>query len=57
MPQPEAVANVAISLPNAGDLPAMVDTLRPLRLNDTINATYTIVNPFRSIVDGFSAQG
>ena len=37
MPQPEAVANVAISLPNAGDLPAMVDTLRPLRLNDTIN--------------------
>jgi 4-cresol dehydrogenase (hydroxylating) flavoprotein subunit len=57
MPQPEAVANVAISLPNAGDLPAMVDTLRPLRLNDTINATYTITNPFRSIVDGYSAQG
>jgi 4-cresol dehydrogenase (hydroxylating) len=57
MPQPEAVANVAISLPNAGDLPVMVDTLRPLRLNDTINATYTITNPFRSIVDGFSAQG
>ncbi|HEY6925355.1 MAG TPA: FAD-linked oxidase C-terminal domain-containing protein, partial [Steroidobacteraceae bacterium] len=37
--------------------PLMVDTLRPLRLNDTINATYTIVNPFRSIVDGYSMQG
>jgi 4-cresol dehydrogenase (hydroxylating) flavoprotein subunit len=57
MPQPEAVANVVVSLPNAGDLPVMVDTLRPLRLNDTINATYTIMNPFRSIVDGFSMQG
>jgi 4-cresol dehydrogenase (hydroxylating) flavoprotein subunit len=57
MPQPEAVAYVGVSLPNAGDLPLMVDTLRPLRLNDTINATYTIVNPFRSIVDGYSMQG
>ena len=57
MPQPEAVAYVLVSLPNVDDLPVMVDTLRPLRLNDTINATYTITNPFRSIVDGFSAQG
>ncbi len=57
MPQPEAVAYVLVSLPNLGDLPVMVDTLRPLRLNDTINATYTIMNPVRSIVDGFSAQG
>lgn len=57
MPQPEAVAYCLVSLPNAGDLPTMVDTLRPLRLNDTINATYTITNPFRSIVDGYSMQG
>src|SRR3569833_1571989 len=57
MPQPEAVAYVGVSLPNVKDLPLMVDTLRPLRLNDTINATYTIVNPFRSIVDGYSMHG
>jgi len=57
MPQPEAVAYVQVSLPGIDDLPLMVDTLRPLRLNDTINATYTIVNPLRSIVDGFSMQG
>ncbi len=57
MPQPEAVANVLISVPNAEDLPVLVDTLRPLRLNDTINATYTIMNPFRSVMDGNSMQG
>jgi len=57
MPQPEAVAYCLVSLPRLDDLPTMVDTLRPLRLNDTINATYTIMNPVRSIVDGFAMQG
>jgi 4-cresol dehydrogenase (hydroxylating) len=57
MPAPEGVANVVVSLPNEGDLPALVDTLRPLRLNDTINATYTIVNPCRGVIDDARLKG
>jgi 4-cresol dehydrogenase (hydroxylating) flavoprotein subunit len=57
MPQPEAVANYAISVPDYRDLAILVDTLRPLRLNDTINADYTIQNPFRSVMDELSMQG
>ncbi len=57
MPEPEAVANVAIGLPNAGDLAVMVDTLRPLRVDNTINAPYTIQNPFRSVMDDFLGEG
>jgi len=47
MPQPEAMAAVKITVPREEDLEILVDTLRPLRLNDTINATYTIVNSVR----------
>jgi 4-cresol dehydrogenase (hydroxylating) len=47
MPQPAAMAGVRISCANEADLPLLVDTLRPLRLNDTINATYTIANGVR----------
>jgi 4-cresol dehydrogenase (hydroxylating) len=57
MPAPEGVANVVVNLPNEGDLPALVDTLRPLRLNDTINATYTIINPYRGVIDDARAKG
>jgi 4-cresol dehydrogenase (hydroxylating) flavoprotein subunit len=47
MPEPEAVANFRITVPREEDLEALVDTLRPLRLNETINATYTIANSVR----------
>jgi 4-cresol dehydrogenase (hydroxylating) len=57
MPAPDGVANVVISLPKEEDLPAIVDTLRPLRLNDTINATYTIVNPYRGVIDDARLKG
>ncbi len=49
MPEPEGMAGVSISVPNEEDLEALVDTLRPLRLNDTINAAYTIANGIRQI--------
>jgi 4-cresol dehydrogenase (hydroxylating) len=52
MPEPEGMAGVRISVPREEDLEALVDTLRPLRLNDTINATYTIVNGVRQIQRG-----
>ena len=57
MPAPEGVANVVVNLPNENDLPALVDTLRPLRLNDTINATYTIINPYRGVIDDARLKG
>ena len=49
MPEPEGMASVSISLPNEEDLAILVDTLRPLRLNDTINSTYTIANGVRHV--------
>jgi 4-cresol dehydrogenase (hydroxylating) len=57
MPAPEGVASVYVGLPGENDLPVMVDTLRPLRLNDTINATYTIVNPIRGVIDDARLSG
>jgi 4-cresol dehydrogenase (hydroxylating) len=47
MPAPEAMANLKITVAREEDLEVLVDTLRPLRLNDTINATYTVFNPVR----------
>jgi len=52
MPEPEGMAGVRISVPREEDLEALVDTLRPLKLNDTINATYTIVNGVRQVQSG-----
>jgi len=49
MPEPEGMAGVTIKVPNEADLPLLVDTLRPLRMNDTINATYTIANGVRQV--------
>ena len=47
MPEPEGMAALKITVPREEDLEALIDTLRPLRLNDTINATYTLVNSVR----------
>ncbi len=52
MPQPEGMAGFTISVPAKGDLAKLVDTLRPLRLDDTINATYTIANGWRQSTGG-----
>jgi len=52
MPEPEGMAGVTIDVPNKEDLGALIETLRPLRLNDTINATYTIANGWRQITSG-----
>ncbi|MFC3099031.1 FAD-binding oxidoreductase [Alteraurantiacibacter palmitatis] len=52
MPEPEAMAGFTISVPAKGDLAQLVDTLRPLRLDDTINATYTIANAWRQSTAG-----
>jgi 4-cresol dehydrogenase (hydroxylating) len=52
MPEPDEVASVSIDVPARSDLAALIDVLRPLRLNDTINATYTLVNGWRQITGG-----
>lgn len=52
MPEPDEVAGVSIDVPNKGDLAALIDVLRPLKLNDTINATYTLANGWRQITSG-----
>lgn len=52
MPEPDEVAGVSIDVPDKGDLAKLIDTLRPLKLNDTINATYTLVNGWRQISAG-----
>jgi len=52
MPEPEGMAGFTISAPAKGDLARLVDVLRPLRLDDTINATYTIANGWRQITGG-----
>ena len=49
MPEPEGMAGVTISVPRDEDLGAMIDVLRPLRLEETLNATYTIMNGVRQI--------
>lgn len=52
MPEPAGMAGVTISAPRRQDLKALVEVLRPLRLDDTINATYTIANGWRQISAG-----
>lgn len=47
MPEPEGMAGVRVSVPDETQLELLVDTLRPLRLDDTINATYTLANGMR----------
>ncbi len=57
MPAPGGVANVVVHFAREEDLPAIVDAIRPLRLDDTINATYTIVNPCRGVIDDARLKG
>jgi 4-cresol dehydrogenase (hydroxylating) len=52
MPELDEVAGVDIDVPNKDDLARLIDTLRPLKLNDTINATYTLANGWRQITTG-----
>jgi 4-cresol dehydrogenase (hydroxylating) len=52
MPEPDEVAGVSIDVERREDLARLIDTLRPLRLNDTINATYTLVNGWRQATSG-----
>lgn len=52
MPEPAGMAGVTISVPRRESLPALVEALRPLRLDDTINAPYTIANGWRQISAG-----
>lgn len=52
MPEPAGMAGVTISVPNRDGLHALVETLRPLRLDDTINAPYTIANGWRQASAG-----
>lgn len=52
MPEPDGMAGVSISLPRREDFRALIDTLRPLRMTDVINAPYTIANGWRQITSG-----
>lgn len=52
MPEPDEMAGVDIDVPDKSDLARLIDTLRPLKLNDTINAPYTLVNGWRQITAG-----
>jgi 4-cresol dehydrogenase (hydroxylating) len=52
MPEPAGMAGVSIDVPGKGDLPKLIEALRPLKLDDTINATYTIVNGWRRMTGG-----
>ena len=52
MPEPEGMAGVDIRIPRRSDYAALIDTLRPLRLTDVINAPYTIANGWRQITGG-----
>ena len=52
MPEPAGMAGVTISVPRREQFGALIDTLQRLRLDDTINATYTIANAWRQLTSG-----
>lgn len=52
MPEPEGMAGVSIAVPRRDEFRALIDTLRPLRMRDVINAPYTIANGWRQITGG-----
>jgi len=52
MPEPEGMAGVWINVPRREDYATLVDTLRPLRTSDVINAPYTIANGWRQVASG-----
>ena len=47
MPEPEATATVSITVPRESDLPAIIDTIRPLRFGQTINSNVIVANAVR----------
>jgi 4-cresol dehydrogenase (hydroxylating) len=52
MPEPAGMASVTIKVPERDALGRLVEALRPLRLDDTINAPYTIANGWRQMSGG-----
>jgi 4-cresol dehydrogenase (hydroxylating) len=52
MPAPAEMAGVTIDVAGRGELARLVDTLRPLKLDETINTAYTIANGMRQITGG-----
>ncbi|MEO6152548.1 MAG: FAD-binding oxidoreductase [Croceibacterium sp.] len=52
MPEPAGMAGVAISIARRDQLPALIDVLQRLRLDDTINAPYTLTNAWRQLTSG-----
>lgn len=52
MPEPAGMAGVAIAIPRRDQLPDLIDVLQRLRLDDTINAPYTLANAWRQLTSG-----
>jgi 4-cresol dehydrogenase (hydroxylating) len=52
MPEPAGMAGVTISVPRREQFADLIDTLQRLRLDDTINAPYTIANAWRQLTSG-----
>lgn len=57
MPAPEAVMNVDIAFDEDDGLEHLVENLRPLQVNDTIHATYTILNDYRAVIEESIMRG
>ncbi len=57
MPEPEATASISITVPNAEDLPRIIDTIRPLRIGQTLNSAVVVANAIRRLASsGARAQ-
>jgi 4-cresol dehydrogenase (hydroxylating) flavoprotein subunit len=49
MPEPEATASMSITVPHESDLPQIIDTIRPLRIGQTINTNVIVANAVRRL--------
>lgn len=52
MPEPAGMAGVSIAVPRREQLATLIDVLQSLRLDDTINAPYTLANAWRQLTSG-----
>jgi 4-cresol dehydrogenase (hydroxylating) flavoprotein subunit len=52
MPEPAGMAGVSISIPRRDQLSDLIEVLQRLRLDDTINAPYTLANAWRQLTSG-----
>jgi 4-cresol dehydrogenase (hydroxylating) len=52
MPEPHGMAGVSIAVPRREDLSDLIEVLQRLRLDDTINAPYTLANAWRQLTSG-----